>query len=53
MLRGAYFAVGTGRLSVRDPASGAFTEVAAKDHARPMRSLCYSEQHASSEGAIS
>jgi carbonic anhydrase len=37
-LHGAYFAVGTGRLSVRDPASGAFMEVAPEDHARAMRS---------------
>jgi carbonic anhydrase len=37
MLHGAYFGVGTGRLSVRDP-SGAFIEVAAEDHARAMRS---------------
>jgi carbonic anhydrase len=33
-LHGAYFGVATGRLSVRDPVSGAFVPVAADDHAR-------------------
>jgi carbonic anhydrase len=33
-LHGAYFGVATGRLSVRDPATGAFVPVAAEDHAR-------------------
>jgi carbonic anhydrase len=33
-LHGAYFGVATGRLSVRDPVSGAFVPVAAEDHAR-------------------
>jgi carbonic anhydrase len=33
-LHGAYFGVATGRLSVRDPVSGAFAPVAADDHAR-------------------
>jgi carbonic anhydrase len=32
-IHGAYFGVATGRLSVRD-ASGAFTPIAAEDHAR-------------------
>jgi carbonic anhydrase len=35
-LHGAYFGVATGRLSVRDPASGAFVPVAAEDHARAL-----------------
>jgi carbonic anhydrase len=35
-LHGAYFGVATGRLSVRDPASGAFTPVAADAHARAL-----------------
>jgi carbonic anhydrase len=33
-LHGAYFGVATGRLSVHDPASGAFVPVAEADHAR-------------------
>ena len=33
-IHGAYFGVATGRLSVRDPATGAFKPVAAEDHAR-------------------
>jgi carbonic anhydrase len=33
-LHGAYFGIATGRLSVRDPVSGAFVPVAADDHAR-------------------
>jgi len=33
-LHGAYFGVATGRLSVRDPATGAFVPVAAEQHAR-------------------
>jgi carbonic anhydrase len=35
-LHGAYFGVATGRLSVRDPASGAFVPVAADAHARAL-----------------
>jgi len=31
---GAYFGVATGRLSVRDPATGAFKPIAAEDYAR-------------------
>ena len=31
---GAYFGVATGRLSVRDPASGEFKPIAAEDYAR-------------------
>jgi carbonic anhydrase len=34
MLHGAYFGVATGRLSVRDPATGEFKGVAAEDYAR-------------------
>ena len=33
-IHGAYFGVATGRLSVRDPATGEFTPIAAEDHAR-------------------
>jgi carbonic anhydrase len=33
-LHGAYFGVATGRLSVRDPATGTFVAVAAEQHAR-------------------
>jgi carbonic anhydrase len=33
-LHGAYFGVATGRLSVRDPATGTFEPVAAEDYAR-------------------
>ena len=33
-LHGAYFGVATGKLSVRNPASGQFEQVAAEDHAR-------------------
>ena len=33
-LHGAYFGVATGRLSVLDPATGQFVQVAAEDHAR-------------------
>jgi carbonic anhydrase len=34
MLHGAYFGVATGRLSVRDPATGKFMPIAAEDYAR-------------------
>ena len=34
MLHGAYFGVATGKLSVRDPATGKFVQVAPEDHAR-------------------
>jgi carbonic anhydrase len=34
MLHGAYFGVATGRLSVRDPATGEFMPIAAEDYAR-------------------
>jgi carbonic anhydrase len=34
MLHGAYFGVATGRLSVRDPATGEFKPIAAEDYAR-------------------
>jgi len=33
-IHGAYFGVATGRLSVRDPASGEFRPIVAEDHAR-------------------
>jgi carbonic anhydrase len=33
-IHGAYFGVATGRLSVRDPATGEFRPIAAEDHAR-------------------
>jgi carbonic anhydrase len=33
-LHGAYFGVATGQLSVRDPATGTFIQVAAEEHAR-------------------
>jgi carbonic anhydrase len=34
MLHGAYFGVATGKLSVRDRATGQFVQVATEDHAR-------------------
>jgi carbonic anhydrase len=34
MIHGAYFGVATGKLSVRDPATGKFTQVASDDYAR-------------------
>jgi carbonic anhydrase len=34
MLHGAYFGVAEGKLSVRDPATGVFVQVAGEDHAR-------------------
>ena len=37
-LHGAYFGVATGQLSVRDPATGKFTQVAADDYGRLFRS---------------
>jgi carbonic anhydrase len=33
-LHGAYFGVATGKLSVRDPATGEFKPIAADDYAR-------------------
>jgi carbonic anhydrase len=33
-VHGAYFGVATGQLSVRDPATGNFTQVAQDDYAR-------------------
>jgi carbonic anhydrase len=34
MIHGAYFGVATGKLSVRDPATGEFTQIATDDYAR-------------------
>ena len=33
-IHGAYFGVATGRLSVRDPATGEFKQIAVEDYAR-------------------
>jgi carbonic anhydrase len=33
-IHGAYFGVATGQLSVRDPATGKFSQIAAEDYAR-------------------
>jgi carbonic anhydrase len=38
-LHGAYFGVATGKLSVRDPATGAFMQVAAEDYARVFKGM--------------
>ena len=35
-LHGAYFGVATGRLSVRDPVSGTFVQIAAEAHTRAL-----------------
>ena len=41
LVHGAYFGVATGQLSVRDPATEKFVQVAADDHARMFEQPCF------------